>query len=193
MKILFLNGSPHKDGFTAKLMKSIESGIDPNNMSEWLHAYDMSVKPCKGCLQCRPNKECCLPKDDGHRFWHILRSADALVIGSPTYFGNISGPLKKLIDRNVTAFETMDRSGLYRPEPLHIGKKAAIVTSCNTPSPFSASPTQGQGTLNAMESILHAGGYEIVGSILLDGVVSRDIIPAAILKEAKIISEKLQN
>lgn len=174
-------------------MKLIERGISPNNTVEWLHAYYMSVKPCKGCLQCRPNKECCLPKDDGHRFWHILRSADALVIGSPTYFGNISGPLKTLIDRNVTAFETMDRSGLYRPEPFHIGKKAVIVTSCNTPAPFSNLQNQGKGALNAMESILHAGGFTVVGNILLDGIASQDNIPANILKEAKVISEKLQD
>ncbi|KJS16437.1 MAG: NADPH-dependent FMN reductase [Peptococcaceae bacterium BRH_c4b] len=193
MKILFLNGSPRKDGYTVRVMKCIEDGIESKHTVEWIHAYDLGIKPCQSCLQCRPNKECNLPKDDGHHVWHKIRSADALVIGSPTYFGNISGPLKTLIDRNLTAYEEIAASGLEMPISLHIGKKAAMVTACNAPSPISQLPNQSKGALQAMETVLTAGGYDIVGSITLDGAASKKEIPLEIQEEAKMLGVELQS
>jgi len=191
MKILFLNGSPRKNGYTVGVMKCIEKGIDPNHTVEWIQAYDLDIKPCLSCLQCRPNKECILPKDDGHIVWHKIHSADAIVIGSPTYLGNISGPLKILIDRNLTAFEEIAASGLEMPTPLHKGKKAAMVTACNAPSPISQLPTQSKGALQAMEIVLKAGGYNILGSITLDGAASKNGIPLEIQEQAKILGMSL--
>jgi multimeric flavodoxin WrbA len=187
MKILFLNGSPRKNGYTVGVMKYLEEGIDSIHTVEWVHAYDLNIKPCMSCLQCRPNKECILPKDDGHAVWHKIHSADAIIIGSPTYFGNISGPLKILIDRNLTAFEEIAANGLEMPTPLHKGKKAAMVTACNAPSPISQLPTQSKGTLQAMEVALKAGGYNIIGSITLDGAASKNEIPLEIQKQAQIL------
>lgn len=193
MNIIFLNGSPRKNGYTVQLLKLIEAGLSPDNTIEWVNTYDLNVKPCQGCLNCRPDKQCCLPKDDGHRMWQMIRAADALVLGSPTYFGNISGSLKTLVDRNVTAFEIMDKGGLERPTQIHRGKRAAAVTACNSPSPMSKLPNQGKGAINAMEAILHAGGYSVVGSIILDGVAAIKEIPPEIEKQAKAISQKLQS
>lgn len=187
MKILFLNGSPRKNGHSVSIMKCIEKEIASKHSVEWIHAYDLNIKPCLSCLQCRPNKECVLPKDDGHMVWHKIRSADVLIIGSPTYFGNISGQLKLLIDRNLTAFESMPASGLEIPTPLHKGKKAAMITSCNTPYPISQLPNQSKGALQAMETIFKSGGYNIIGSITLDGVAFKNEIPLEIQEQAKII------
>lgn len=193
MKILFLNGSPRKNGYTLGLMKCIEKEIDSKHTVEWIHSYDLSMKPCLSCLQCRPNKECILPKDDGHNVWNKIRSADAIIIGSPTYFGNISGPLKILIDRNLTAFEEIAASGLEMPIPLHKGKKAIMVTTCNAPFPISQLPTQSKGALQAIEIVLKAGGYNILGSITLDGAASKNKIPSEIQKQAKILGMILQS
>ena len=193
MKILFLNGSPRKNGYTLGLMKCIEKEIDSKHTVEWIHSYDLNMKPCISCLQCRPNKECILPKDDGHNVWNKIRSADAIIIGSPTYFGNISGPLKILIDRNLTAFEEIAASGLEMPIPLHKGKKAIMITTCNAPFPISQLPTQSKGALQAIEIVLKAGGYNILGSITLDGAASKNEIPSEIQKQAKILVMSLQS
>lgn len=187
MKILFLNGSPRKNGHTVNLMKCIENGIASEHEIEWIHAYDLNVKPCLSCLKCRPNKQCVLPKDDGHSLWNKIISADALVIGSPTYFGNISGQLKLVIDRILTSFESMPQNGLEPPVPLHKDKKAAMVTSCNTPYPMSEFPNQSKGTLQAIESIFKSGGYDIIGSVTLAGVAFENEIPVKIQKQAKRI------
>ncbi|AJA49901.1 NADPH-dependent FMN reductase [Clostridium pasteurianum DSM 525 = ATCC 6013] len=193
MKVLFLNGSPRKNGYTVGVMKCIEEGIDSNHNVEWINAYDLLIKPCQSCLQCRPDSECHLPHDHGHDVWHKIRSADALIIGSPTYYGNMSGPLKTLIDRNLTAFEAIAASGLEMPTPLHKGKKAAMVTVCNSPSPISQLPTQSKGTLQAMEIVLKAGGYDIIGSVTLDGAASKNEIPLEIRDKAKMLGMDLQS
>ena len=191
MNILFLNGSPRKNGYTVRVMELIEEAIDIRHTVEWIHAYDLMLKPCQSCLQCRPGNECKLPKDDGHDVWHKIRSADALVMGSPTYFGNISGPLKTLVDRSLTAFETIAANGLEMPIPLHNSQKAIMVTACNAPFPISQLPTQSKATLQAMEIVLRAGGYDIVGSITLDGAAAIIEIPVGIQEKAKILGGKL--
>ncbi|AZV57509.1 flavodoxin family protein [Clostridium sp. AWRP] len=193
MKILFLNGSPRKNGYTVAIMKCIEKAIDPKHTVEWIHAYDLNIKPCRSCLKCRPDRICVLSKDDGHDVWHKICSADAVVIGSPTYFGNMSGPLKILIDRNLTAFEKMGSSGLEKPIPLHKGKKAAVVTACNSPFPISQLINQGKGTLQAVETVFKAGEFSVIGSIILDGAGFRNGIPLEIQEQAKIIGVKLQS
>jgi multimeric flavodoxin WrbA len=191
MKILFLNGSPRKEGSTARLMQYVAEGIDPAHTVEWVHAYDLAVKPCRACFECRPNGECVFPADDAHAVAVKIRQADALVIGSPTYFGNVTGPLKTLIDRCVTAFEEIAKSGVEMPHPRHTGKMAAMVASCNSPSPISMQPNQCGGTLMAMETVLKAGGYEIAGSAVLDGAVLKTEIPAEIREAARRLGAKI--
>ena len=185
MNILFLNGSPRKNGYTVQVMKYIQEGMGSRQSVEWVDAYNLEMKPCQSCLRCRPDNECMLPKDDGHTVWHKIRNSDALVIGSPTYFGNVSGPLKILIDRSLTAFETIASSGLEMPVPSHTGQKAIMVTACNAPFPVSQLPSQSKGTIQAMETVLKAGGYEIIGSIVFDGAAAKNQISVETQEEAK--------
>jgi len=191
MNILFINGSPRKRGFTMQIMQCIAENIDTIHKKEWVHTYDLKIHPCISCLHCRPDQVCSLPVDDGHAVWNKIRSADVLVIGSPTYFGNMSGPLKTLIDRCLTGFEELAKSGLEMPIPLHRGKKAAMVTACNIPAPFSQLPNHAGGTLKAIETVLLAGGFDIVGSIILDAAASKTEIPVEIQEEAVALGQQL--
>lgn len=193
MNILFLNASPRLNGYTAGTMRLIESHLDSKHIIQWININNLNIKPCQGCLQCRPDKSCILPHDDGHRIAKLIRNADALVIGSPTYFGNITGPFRTLIDRSLTALEDISSSGLEMPRPLHTGKRAAIVTACNSPSPFSELINQAAGALLAMQTTLTAGGYAIVGSIIVDGAAALVRIPQAIENLAKQIADDLQS
>lgn len=191
MKILFINASPRTNGYTSIFMNLIKENISPIHKIEWININSLNIKPCISCLKCRPNSECALPLDDGHKVAKMIYNADAIVMGSPTYFGNITGPLKTLIDRSLTAFEEIAANGLEMPKPLHNGKKAAIVTACSSPSPISLLPTQGTGALSAMQIVTNAGGYELVGSILIDGSASLKEIPEKIKEQAKDIAYNL--
>jgi multimeric flavodoxin WrbA len=188
MKILFLNASPRTNGFTYRAMKCIEDQLDVQGTVDWVNVNSLNIKPCISCFKCRPNGECVMPEDDGHRVARLIKSADVLVIGSPTYFGNITGPLRTLIDRSLTAFEEIAASGLEMPTPLHKGKKAAMVVACNTSEPICNLPNQGAGALAAIETTLKAGGYDIVGSILISGAAALDDIPCSVKVKAKEIA-----
>lgn len=90
--ILFLNCSPRKNGVTSSLLRVIADQVREKDKVEWIDVNKLGIKPCIGCLQCRPDKECCLPEDDGHRIGKMITQADVLILGIPTYWGNIPGP-----------------------------------------------------------------------------------------------------
>lgn len=191
MKLLFLNASPRLHGYTAATMHLIADHISSEHTINWIDINALCIKPCISCLKCRPGSPCLLPPDDAHKIAKMIRDADALVIGSPTYFGNITGPLKTLIDRCLTAFEEIVANGLEMPVPIHPGQKAALVTACNIPAPMSHLPTQGAGTIAAMQIVINAGGYDLVGSIIVDGAAALTGIPEEIKQKTRQIAAKL--
>lgn len=166
MNVLILNGSPRKNGKTATLLKHLAQKYVPNSTYTLIHVYDLNFKPCRSCYGCRPDKCCILPLDDASKLWHDIRSCDILIVGSPTYYGNISGMLKLLFDRLLTAFEYMPADGMTPPHSIFPHKKAIIATTCNTPEPYCNNPDQAAGTLKCLENILHAGGYDIIEKII---------------------------
>jgi multimeric flavodoxin WrbA len=93
--ILFLNSSPRKNGVTTTILKTILEGLkegapDKPGLYEWIDVNSLSIRPCIGCLKCRPDKICVLPEDDGHRIGDLIRNSIMLVIGTPVYWGNIT-------------------------------------------------------------------------------------------------------
>ena len=134
---------------------------------EWVDVNDLSIRPCIGCLKCRPDKKCILPRDDAHRIGELIEHCSGLVVGTPTYWGNMTGPLKLLFDRNVP---TLEHYVLYTytmrfPKPKHKGKKAAIVTASLAPFPFNQLPSQSRGTLRTVKTVLRAAGFVITEQI----------------------------
>ena len=164
--ILMLNGSPRKTGVTATLLRIIEeearaAGADV----EWIDVSKLNVRPCIGCLKCRPDKACILPKDDGHRIGELLTRCSGLVVGAPTYWGSMPGQLKMLFERNVPVLEYYELYTWRFPRPLHKGKPAAIITASLTPFPFNLLPSQGTGTLRTVKTPLNTAGFDIRATI----------------------------
>jgi len=160
--ILMLNGSPRKKGLTTTILWIIaDEARSAGAEVEWVDVNDLSIRPCIGCLKCRPDKECILPRDDAHRIGELIENCSGLVVGSPTYWGNMTGPLKLLFDRNVPTLEHYVLNTLRFPKPKHKGKKAAIVTASLAPFPFNQLPSQSRGTLRAVKTVLNAAGFDI--------------------------------
>ncbi len=108
MKTLILHGSPRKQGVTSQILDHFLTQLENHHEVENLHIHDQEIKPCIGCLKCRPDKRCVLPHDAAHDIAQKVDQADLLVIGFPTYWGNMPGPLKNLFDRCVPTFEYID-------------------------------------------------------------------------------------
>lgn len=188
MRILVLNGSPHKNGTVANLLKSIVHGTSDRHEVEWIDLYELNIKPCTACMKCRPDKECILPQDDGHLLGRKIRDADGLIVGTPTHWGNMSTQLKLLFDRNVPVFMGEKPNGM--PYPRQKGKPAVIVTACTTPWPFNFIANESRGAIRAVNEVLHYGGYRLMGTVVKAGSKNNPIISASLLNKAKKLGSR---
>ena len=188
MSVLILNASPHPRGPTAVILHAIESGARDNKDVEWVDVNHLNMVPCIGCLRCRPDGECALPEDDAQRIGRCIQEAESLVVGTPTYWGNMTGPLKLLFDRNVPVFESID-TGPRKPQQK--GKTAIIVTSCDSPWPSSLLSSQGGGAIRAVRTVLSSAGYRIVGTIIYPNARRQADVPPSVLHRAVALGRRL--
>lgn len=163
MKVVVLNGSPRRNGLVSRMLRHISDALPEGCRREEFFVHDLKIRPCTGCMACRSQGRCVLPDDDGHRLAEALRSADALVVGSPCYWGNMSGVLKTAFDRVVCVMMGESPDGM--PRPLHRGKRAVLVATCNTAWPFSVWFRQTGGVFRALREILGWSGYRVVGTL----------------------------
>jgi multimeric flavodoxin WrbA len=105
--ILFINGSPRKNGRTVKYLKEAMNWSKKEGAkTELLHLIDFKILPCLGCYSTSP-KKCTFPckqKDDMEKIYPLLLKADGIVLGCPSYWFSVSGLLKNFIDR-LTSLE----------------------------------------------------------------------------------------
>ncbi len=189
MKILVLNGSYRKNGTVASLLQQVTAPLAAGHEIEWIDAGKLKMKFCTTCMVCREKETCILPEDDAHRVGKKIQDADALVIGTPTHWGNMSAPLKLLFDRNVPVFMGESPRGI--PQPRQKGKRAIIVAACTTPWPFNVIFPQSRGAIRAVREVLHYGGYKIVGTIAQPGTKKSKEISSSLMAKAKRLGEKL--
>ncbi len=189
MKILVLNGSPRKNGTVALLLKAVTEPLSAQHEVEWVDVSGLNMKNCTACMVCREKEICVMPEDDAHVVGNKIQQADALVIGTPTHWGNMSAALKLLFDRNVPVF--MGESPLGMPVPRQKGKRAVAVTACTTPWPFNFILPESRGALRAIREVLHYGGYKTVGTITKPGTRKSTVLSSSLKGKARRLGEKL--
>jgi multimeric flavodoxin WrbA len=189
MKTLILNGSPKKSGTIASLLKYVADGINKQPDIELVNVYDLSMKPCIGCMKCRINEKCCLPEDDAHIIGQKINEADNLIVGTPTYWGNMSAQLKMLFERNVPVFMGESKKGI--PIPRQKGKKAIIVTACTTPYPFNFILPESRGAVQSVKEVLKYGGYKLEGVLVKPGTKNNKEIAINTINRANKLGSKL--
>ena len=96
-KALFINGSPRKNGNTAQLLKRAMDGArEAGAEVELVNLYDrnLNYKGCMSCFACHLKKNSenplCFWKDDLKEVLQLCLESDAIVIGTPIYYGSIS-------------------------------------------------------------------------------------------------------
>ena len=189
MKILVLNGSPRQSGTVSSLLQAVAEPISAEHEIESIDVCKLNMKYCKACMACREKEVCVLPEDDAHIVGKKIKDADALVIGTPTYWGNMCAPLKLLFDRNVPVFMGENPKGM--PVPRQKGKRAVIVTACTTPWPFNFIVHESRGAIRAVREVLRYGGYKIVGTITKPGTKKSKKISSSLTAKAKRLGKKL--
>ena len=92
-------GSPRKDGNTEILVNEILSGAAEKGAETKLFRLStLNIKPCQACRYCKSHEECII-HDDMQMLYQEIRRADALVIGSPIYIGQMTAQTKLFVDR----------------------------------------------------------------------------------------------
>lgn len=95
MNALYISGSPRKQSNTDYLLHLLQDQIG----GEFIKLSDYDVKPCYSCWACRNNGACIIGDDMTSLLAPKLLAADALVLGSPVYFNNVTAQMKAFIDR----------------------------------------------------------------------------------------------
>ena len=162
MNVLIINASPRKKGVTTTLLSEIATAVDPSHEIEMVRIHDLNMKPCVGCMKCRPDHPCVLSPDDAHMLAGKIKRSDFIIIGCPVYWGNMPGPLKVFFDRNVPLFEYCEAKSIrYIPKPRLGGKRAALVINSAAPFPYNLLRSQSRGTIVSLRTILRAAGVKI--------------------------------
>lgn len=102
MHVLGINGSPRKGGNTSILLQKLLDTAGAQGCStEFFQLGGQVVRGCIACGACskRKNKQCALKDDCFNELFGKMLLADAIVIGSPTYFADVSAETKALLDR----------------------------------------------------------------------------------------------
>ncbi|MDR2413785.1 MAG: flavodoxin family protein [Odoribacteraceae bacterium] len=102
MKVIAFNGSPRKEGNTARAIATVSTELTAKGIDvELVHVGNKSISGCVACGQCAANRDnrCSRPGDDVNRWIEMIIEADGLIIASPVYFAGINGTMKAFLDR----------------------------------------------------------------------------------------------
>ena len=101
-KVVALNGSARKGGNTAILLKYVLKELENEGIeTELIELSGTNIHGCRACSKCAQNKDrrCSQQDDDGNALIEKMQQADGILLGSPTYFANISPEISALMDR----------------------------------------------------------------------------------------------
>jgi len=102
MRVVAFNGSARKDGNTAILIRHVFVELEKEGIeTELVQLAGRQIRGCIACYQCFKNKDkrCAVKNDIANECIGKMADADGIIIGSPTYFADITSETKALIDR----------------------------------------------------------------------------------------------
>ena len=102
MKVVAFNGSPREDGNTAILLRYVLAELEQEGIeTELVQIGGRYINGCIACEECKRNKDgrCSQTGDILNECIEKILAADGVVLGSPTYFADVTPEMKALIDR----------------------------------------------------------------------------------------------
>ncbi len=102
MNVVAFNGSARKDGNTAVLLNAVLDELRKEGIgTELVQLAGKSLQGCIACYKCFENKNrrCAVEKDEMNSHIGKMLDADGIILGSPTYFSDVTANVKALIER----------------------------------------------------------------------------------------------
>jgi multimeric flavodoxin WrbA len=166
MKVIAVNGSPRKGGNTDFILRAACEPLEAEGIgTEIVHIGGKIVHGCTACGTCRKRRDGrCIISDDGlNELLVKLRDADGILLGSPTYFSDVTPEMKAFMDRSGMVSNA--NGGFF------IRKAGGAVTAVRR-----------GGAAHSLDSMYHWLHYQqtfIVGSSYWNMVYCREIGEAA--------------
>lgn len=115
MKVVAFNGSARINGNTAILLRRALEGLQAEGIETEL--IQLGPRPLQGCIACyqcfeRKDRRCAVDDDKLNGYLEKMLEADGILLGSPTYFADVTSNLKSLIDR--CGFVSRANGNLFR-------------------------------------------------------------------------------
>jgi len=135
VKVVLINGSPRKNWNTAQMLESAAQGCrDAGAETALYHIYDMNVKGCSSCFACKllggKSYGKCALQDPLKPILEEIWQADALIIGSPVYFADVTACTRALLERLWFASLAYNRERMViSPKRLPVG----VIFTTNAP------------------------------------------------------------
>jgi multimeric flavodoxin WrbA len=123
MKVILVNGSPHKKGCTWTALTEVAKTLNEEGIETEI--FWIGIKPLAGCTACKScaKKGRCMFDDTVNEFLDIAKDADGFVFGSPVHYAAASGALTSFMDR---AFYTDMQAGR---QTFYLKPAAAVVSA----------------------------------------------------------------
>jgi multimeric flavodoxin WrbA len=102
MKVVALNGSARKDGNTAMLINTVFEELKKEGIeTEMIQMAGKKIQGCLACYKCFKNKDrrCSVDKDILNGIIAKMEKADGILLGSPTYFSDVTSGMRAFIER----------------------------------------------------------------------------------------------
>ncbi|MBI5099148.1 MAG: flavodoxin family protein [Nitrospirae bacterium] len=115
MKVTAFNGSARKDGNTSILINYVFRELEKAGIeTELFNLAGKTIRGCKACYKCFENKDkqCSVKNDVVNECIGKMLESDGIILGSPTYFADVTTELKALIDR--AGLVSMANGGMYK-------------------------------------------------------------------------------
>ena len=115
MKVLLVNGSPHRDGCTYTALRKVEKEL--NNEGIETEIFWIGIKPISGCIACHKCSEIgkCIFDDVVNEFAEKAKNADGFIFGTPVHYAAASGAMTSFMDRLF--YSTFSNQDIFRLKP----------------------------------------------------------------------------
>lgn len=136
MKTIILNGSPRKNWNTAMMLQEARKGAESAGAeTEYVNLFDLAYTGCRSCMACKRKgaQRCkCYWKDELSPLIDRIFAADALILGSPIYLGDVTSQVRGLIERLHFCALSYDDYSNYFTGRVNVG----LVLTMNAPKAY---------------------------------------------------------
>lgn len=136
MKIVILNASPRRGGFTHQLLDAFMSECPANAYTTVYNMYDENISPCVDCGFCKENGKCFM--NDNEKILGDIFSSDLIIFAAPVYNYSFPAPMKAFLDRLQPYF--------YKEKTAPI-RKGYLLATCGNSGKYSVETLEKQSRI----------------------------------------------